>query len=124
MSELGQRWGWGIGMWAFILPLSCLTLLSVFSYFEWRARSNSQGKELNQKYNAYSRDVSVMSSIWIRFVKLFHRLNVIDTLFTIVIYGLILVPITLAGGNLSQWGTAKILAPFIIGFGLIPFCSV
>lgn len=62
--ELGQWWGWGIGMWAFILPLSCLTLLSVLLYFDWRARCSSQWMELNQKYNAYSkieyRDVSVV----------------------------------------------------------------
>ncbi|KAK2813651.1 hypothetical protein FQN50_000049 [Emmonsiellopsis sp. PD_5] len=53
-------------------------------------------------------------------VALFWQLDVIGVILLIAVFALILVPFTLAGGIKTQWETAKVIAPLVIGVLCIP----
>lgn len=53
-------------------------------------------------------------------VELFWHLDVVGIVLLIAMLACILVPFTLAGGVTAQWKTAKVIAPLVIGFLLIP----
>lgn len=55
-----------------------------------------------------------------RAVELFWTIDVVGILFVICIWGFILVPFTLAGGQRKTWSQAKIIAPLVIGVCLAP----
>ncbi|CDO91977.1 unnamed protein product [Kluyveromyces dobzhanskii CBS 2104] len=111
-----ENWSWDIGMWAFIFPLSCLPLLACMLHMRWRARRTEAWKELSTQKTFYQTHGFVQS-----LVQLFWKLDVIGVLFMIVILGCVLVPLTLAGGTSSKWSNANLIAPFVLGFVLIPF---
>ncbi|CAN3371651.1 hypothetical protein DIURU_001843 [Diutina rugosa] len=132
-SAIGTRWSWGIGMWAFILPLACVPLLVMLVHIEWMARKtpewqqlmDSRGKSIDDQGKAVvdenGKPIIVEKVSWLAyFVDLFHRLDVIGLLLVVCVFGFILVPFTIAGGVQEQWKTAKIIAPLVIGFCLIP----
>lgn len=52
--------------------------------------------------------------------ELFWQLDIIGCILVIAVFGLILVPLTLAGGVAETWKTAHIIAPLVIGFVCIP----
>ncbi|QEU58677.1 hypothetical protein KDRO_A06980 [Kluyveromyces lactis] len=111
-----QNWSWDIAMWAFIFPLSCLPLLGCMLHMKWRARQTEAWKELSSQKTYYQTHGLVQS-----LVQLFWKLDVIGVFFMIIILGCILVPLTLAGGISNKWNNPHIIAPFILGFVLIPF---
>ena len=56
---------------------------------------------------------------------LFWQLDVIGIILLIAVFGLVLVPLTLAGGvvgtaDTSSWHKAHIIAPLVVGLCLIP----
>ena len=53
-------------------------------------------------------------------VGLFWQLDVVGIILLIAVFGLILVPLTLAGGVQSTWSQGKIIAPLVIGVLCIP----
>ncbi|KAK3081868.1 ferrioxamine B transporter [Coniosporium uncinatum] len=53
-------------------------------------------------------------------VALFWQLDIIGIILLIAVFALILVPFTIAGGVSQQWGTAKVIAPLVIGILCIP----
>lgn len=53
-------------------------------------------------------------------VELFWHLDIVGNILLIGMMACILVPFTLAGGVTSQWKTAKVIAPLVIGVLLIP----
>lgn len=57
-------------------------------------------------------------------VELFWQLDVIGIILLIAVFALILVPFTLAGGVSTQWKTAKVIAPLVIGILCIPLWIV
>lgn len=51
---------------------------------------------------------------------LFWQLDVPGIVLLICVFGFILVPFSIAGGLSSKWGTAKVIAPLVIGILLMP----
>lgn len=131
-EAIGTRWLWGIGMWAFILPLACVPLLVMLVHIEWLARRTPEWKQLmssretetetktDEKGDDTTKLVHEKVSWLAYFIDLFHKLDVIGLLLVVIVFGLILVPFTIAGGVTEQWRTAKIIAPLVIGFCMIP----
>ncbi|BAP69709.1 siderophore iron transporter ARN1 [Kluyveromyces marxianus] len=114
-----KHWSWAIAMWAFIFPLSCLPLITCMIHMRMRARKTAAWKELSQEQTFYQKH-GLKSTL----VELFWKLDVVGVILMIVILGCILVPLTLAGGTSSKWRQAHIIAPFVVGFVLIPFFIV
>lgn len=111
-----KNWSWDIGMWAFIFPLSCLPLVACMLHMRWRARKTEEWKELSTQ-KSFTQTHGFVQTI----VQLFWKLDVIGVLLMAVVLGCILVPLTLAGGTSSKWNNPHIIAPFVLGFVLIPF---
>ncbi|SGZ50100.1 CIC11C00000003961 [Sungouiella intermedia] len=120
-SLLNDRsWKFGIAMWAFVSPLAILPYLFCQAYMYWKARQMPQWKQLNEE-RALANQGKTLSSRFIAKSKLvFWKIDFIGCLLIILFLGFILVPLTLAGGKLKQWKTAKIIAPLVIGFCTLP----
>lgn len=112
-SVLGATtWRWGIGMWCIIYPVCALPLLSALWWTGHKARKSGA-------LDAYKTPFQQLGASKLA-IELFHKLDVIGILLVIIVFGFILTPLTIAGGASSQWGTAKIIAPLVIGFLFIP----
>lgn len=105
-------WRWGIGMFAIIYPVCALPLLTVLFIVHRRAKKSGQ-------LESYKSSFDLMGGRQLA-VALFWHLDVIGILLMIAIFACILVPFTLAGGVKTTWGTAKVIAPLVIGVLLIP----
>lgn len=140
-------WRFGIAMWAFIFPLSCVPYLVSYLVVRWKAfhtrewGSLVEEERLSQaemeKYRAVYRNAISKSGITFRkkvtanitlaaqyakykTVKSLWEVDIVGCVLLVVVFGLILVPITLAGGTLTNWRTAKIIVPLVSGFCCIP----
>ncbi|KAL3423962.1 major facilitator superfamily transporter [Phlyctema vagabunda] len=112
-AVLGRTtWKWGIGMWALIYPVCALPLLITLTIAGRRAKRAGQLQNFKtpRQHLGMKRLVS----------ELFWQLDLIGCVLIIAIFGLILVPLTLAGGENETWKTAHIIAPLVIGFLCIP----
>ncbi|KAF3986948.1 hypothetical protein FT663_04111 [Candidozyma haemuli var. vulneris] len=145
VDELLARHGWSFGtlLWAWTMPLSSIPFLSTFVYTWYKASKTPQWVKLCQeereshvelnaaqmKHDEYIQNGG--SKIWGRTkkactyvkyksVQTFWDVDLMACVFIIAIFGLILVPLTLAGGAQSAWVQAKILVPLVLGFCLIP----
>jgi SIT family siderophore-iron:H+ symporter-like MFS transporter len=107
-----SSWRWGIGMWAITYPICSLPpILSLL----WVSRKAKQSGALNSYSTPYQLCGAKRLSM-----ALFWQLDVIGILLLVCVFGFILVPLTLAKGNVAVWGTAKIIAPLIVGILCIP----
>ncbi|KAL3238479.1 Siderophore iron transporter ARN1 [Nakaseomyces bracarensis] len=111
-----EHWSWDIAMWAFIFPLSCVPLLCVLTHMWWLARKTEDWRELSKEKTFYQ-EHGLKKSL----IDLFWKLDVLGVFLMIILLGCILVPLTLAGGTSSKWHNSHIIAPFVLGFVLIPF---
>lgn len=118
-------WNWGIGMWAIIYPVCALPLLCSLTWVGIRDKVKERGLfgYLSHSFRSPVANTSG-DNIFVRFLKfsneLFWALDGIGVILVIAVFGLILAPLTLAGGSTSKWGTASIIAPLVIGFVCIP----
>ncbi|KAF7125351.1 hypothetical protein CNMCM5793_001529 [Aspergillus hiratsukae] len=104
-------WNWGIGMFAIIYPVCTIPLLVVLIIGHFRAsRSNPEA------YRFALLDQGLGQFV----IDLFWYLDVVGILLLIAFLALILVPFTIAGGAQTQWKTAKVIAPLVIGVLCIP----
>ncbi|KAF1988282.1 siderochrome-iron transporter-like protein Sit1 [Aulographum hederae CBS 113979] len=105
-------WRWGIGMWAIIYTVCALPLMIAL----WipHRRAKRAGVLANYKSSYEQMGVAKLT------VALFWQLDVIGVILLIAVFALILVPFTIAGGAGSEWGTAKVIAPLVIGIVCIP----
>ncbi|CCH59919.1 hypothetical protein TBLA_0C01040 [Henningerozyma blattae CBS 6284] len=110
-----KHWSWDIGMWAFIFPLSSIPIILCLIHMRWMASKTKEWKLLKQE-KSYIQQHTFVSAI----TDLFWRLDVIGVLLMGASLGCILVPLTLAGGTSSKWNHGNIIAPFALGFVLIP----
>lgn len=107
---IDENWEWGIGMWAFIFPLSCVPLLVCIAHMKYLAKKNNDDiiivfqKPSDKTWLQYCIDV------------FFWKLDIIGLLLLIAIFGLILVPFSIAGGVDEEWKTAKIIVPEVLGW--------
>lgn len=109
-GSINDRWKWGIGMWAFLFPISVIPLTLCIFHMNYLANYNNEP----------------LKSIWIVpsgttrrnyfFNIFFWELNLVGSVLVIVILGLILIPLTLGGGLTERWQTAGILTPEILGW--------
>lgn len=145
-------WNFGIGMWAFIFPLACVPFLGCLIHMRILANSTPEWIQVcqeeedhrirnNRFYRAHidrSAHFSTMPFYWRwpaklwshtkwllwELTDLFWLLDVIGVLFIICVFGFILVPFTLAGGEKTTWKKASTIVPLVIGFVLIPFFAL
>ncbi|CDR37294.1 CYFA0S01e09340g1_1 [Cyberlindnera fabianii] len=110
-----SNWQWGIGMWAFIFPLTSLPFVCCLIHMWYLARKTPEWAEVEQSKTYYQKH-GLLSTL----VELFHRLDVAGVILMIALLGCILTPLTLAGGYQSKWHSGKIIGPLVLGIVLIP----
>ncbi|KAK2025699.1 major facilitator superfamily transporter [Colletotrichum zoysiae] len=98
-----MSWRWGIGMWAIILPVCSIPLLTTLYSFGRRSR----------KLEAHSESKRAT-------VNLFHQLDTIGLAILISAFSFTLAPLTLAGGTASHWRSPGIIIPLLFGLACIP----
>lgn len=108
----GPGWEWGIGMWAIIMPVCALPL--VISLWAVSRRAKRQG--LLGNYASSFRQLGFRSLA----LELFWLLDVVGVVLVVAVLDLILVPLTIAGGDSSKWSEAHIIAPLVIGTLCVP----
>lgn len=139
-------------MWAFILPLACLPYFLLYLYLTIKASRGEAWKQINQEDRAeflsqypraklyddeikasttfYGRMKSHLKYAGVRIVDALHvifwKVDFIGCLSIVVIFGLILVPLTLAGGpgKHERWKRASTIVPLVLGFCSIPLFVV
>lgn len=121
-------WNWGIGMWAIIYPACALPLLISLTWvgIRERVREHGFGRFLVQSARSMNPFAKTEGATGFaragKFtVELFWALDMIGVLFVIVVFGLILAPLTIAGGFATKWKQAEIIAPIVVGVVCIPF---
>jgi SIT family siderophore-iron:H+ symporter-like MFS transporter len=107
-------WRWGIGMWCIIYTVCALPLIISLSIVGRRAKKRGL---LDNYTSAFTR-LGPKNFL----IDLFWRLDAVGIILLIAVFALILMPLTLAGGfaGTSQWKSAHIVAPLVIGFLTIP----
>lgn len=120
-------WHWGIGMWAIIYPICALPLLTMLTWVSIRdrVREHGMGRFLAQsvrKMNPFAQTEggSALARARKFSVELFWALDIIGVLLVIIVFGLILAPLTIAGGVTTKWKQAEIIAPICVGVVFIP----
>ncbi|KXH69004.1 major facilitator superfamily transporter [Colletotrichum salicis] len=96
-------WRWGIGMWAIILPICSIPLLTSLYTFGQRSRKADRHAESKKAT-----------------VDLFHQLDAVGLAILIAAFSFTLAPLTLAGGTVSHWKTPGIIVPLAFGLLCIP----
>ena len=109
-GAVGDNWKWGIGMWAFIYPLSCIPFAFCVLHMYYLARKNNE-----QLMSIFSKrqGVSIRQFCTSMF---FWKLDFIGLVLLVLILALILIPLTLGGGVTDKWRTPGILVPEILGW--------
>ncbi|KAJ5770626.1 uncharacterized protein N7511_002677 [Penicillium nucicola] len=105
-------WQWGIGMFAIIFPVCAMPLLAVLVIVARRTRKSGALESYKSSFELLGGQKLASELFW--------HLDVIGNILLIGMLACILVPFTLAGGVTSQWKTAKVIAPLVVGFCLIP----
>ncbi|SCV05153.1 LANO_0H01222g1_1 [Lachancea nothofagi CBS 11611] len=113
VTAVGMNWKWGIGMWAFILPLACIPLFGCMIHMRYLANKNAKDQLQTEiklykhmKWSDYFIDI------------FFWRFDILGLLLLVAVFGCILVPLTIAQGLKDQWRAAHIIVPEVIGWCL------
>lgn len=133
-------WNYSIGIWAFIFPISNIPLLACLIWTRLKLRKEEPWIELCQeekatytRMNAHverieNRESGPFRPVKIFFVKTYYYVeeffwtsDIVGIILFLLCCGLLLVPLTLAGGTHSKWKQGYIIAPLVVGFCLIPF---
>ena len=109
---LHSTWKWGIGMWAIIYPVCILPL--IFSLWNVSRKAKGSGT-----LASYKTPYQLLGSKELS-LNLFWQLDIPGIILLIAVFGLIFTPLTLAGGFATEWVTAHIVAPLVVGFCTIP----
>lgn len=139
-------WRFGIGMWAFITPLVCLPFMSMMVVLIFFARKTDVWKQIrseeqesfledNPKARRYLEEIGASQTrpgkilgyfkyFGVRLKQylydIFWKVDFVGCLFIALFFGLILAPLTLAGGAVSSWQQASTIVPLVLGFCMIP----
>jgi SIT family siderophore-iron:H+ symporter-like MFS transporter len=105
-------WRWGIGMWCIIYTACSLPLIISLWWVGHKAKRSGALDNYKTPYQLYGPKRLLQALFW--------QLDVIGIILLICVFGLILVPFTIAGGEVSKWGTAKVIAPLVIGIICVP----
>jgi MFS transporter, SIT family, siderophore-iron:H+ symporter len=105
-----------VGMWAIIYPVCAGPLVGTLVVVGRRAKRSGSLEAFQSPYQRLgARRLVVM---------LFWQLDVVGIVLLIAVFGLILAPFTLAGGQAAQWQTAPIVAPIVVGIVCVPIWIV
>ncbi|EZF33390.1 Siderochrome-iron transporter Sit1 [Trichophyton interdigitale] len=107
-----STWQWGIGMWAIIYPVSAIPALTILYIVQRRAKKAGALDSYKTPFQIYGGKKIVTAMFW--------QLDIVGVILLLGVFALILVPFTIAGGVETQWKTAKVIAPLVIGVLLIP----
>lgn len=99
-------------MWCIIYPVCALPLLMTLL---WCARKADKSGTLGSYRTPFQR----LGALGLC-KALFWQLDVIGIVLMIAVFGLILTPLTLAGGISADWSQAHIIAPLVVGVCVIP----
>ena len=105
-------WRWGVGMWCIIYTVCALPLIAGLFIIGRRARKH----EVLDKYSTPFQQLGFTRLT----IDLFWQLDIIGIILIIAVFGLILAPLTIAGGLTTQWQTVHVIAPLVIGILCIP----
>lgn len=143
-SLLNNRsWQFGIAMWAFVFPLTCLPYFFCSFYMQrkaskteewkivckeekesWVRMNRATKKHEEQMANGGSKVWGRIKIFFIRCVymtrEIFWRVDIVGAFFIVCFLALILVPLTLAGGVQKKWSKASTIVPLVVGFVMIP----
>lgn len=111
IKAINGNWKWGIGMWAFILPLACLPLFGCLIHMRYLAHKNCKDQLVNE-WELYK------NTSWPAYLKevFFWRLDILGLILITAGLGCVLIPFTLAGGLSDKWKSAHIIVPEVIGW--------
>jgi SIT family siderophore-iron:H+ symporter-like MFS transporter len=105
-------WRWGIGMWCIIYTVCALPLLVSLMVVGRRAKKMGKLSQTKSSFQTLGGKAFLVDLFW--------RLDVIGVILMIAVFALILVPLTIAGGFKTQWKTAHVIAPLVVGVLCIP----
>jgi SIT family siderophore-iron:H+ symporter-like MFS transporter len=116
-STLASWWlyvGWFAWPPTTVYPVSTIPLVAILVVAQYRAKRAGALESYRSPFQLLG---------WKRLlVSLFWQLDVIGIILIIAVFGLILTPLTLAGGteDQSRWRDGDILAPLVVGVVCIP----
>lgn len=99
-------------MWALIYPVCAMPLLITLLVAGRRAERAGSLASFKTPFQSLGARQLV--------IELFWQLDIIGIILIIAVFSLILVPLTLAGGEQATWKTAHIITPLVIGVLTIP----
>lgn len=99
-------------MWAIIYPVSTIPLIAALWSAHRRAKKAGDLSGYKTPYQMFGAKRLTVALFW--------QLDVIGIILLIAVFGLILVPFTIAGGIKTQWQTAHVIAPLVVGVCCIP----
>lgn len=108
-----KNWSWDIGMWAFIFPLSSLPFITYLFYATHISSKTKKWKDLRNKVETHKRNIILVVK------DIFNQIDIVGTVLVTAALGLILVPLTLAGGVSERWHEPGIIATLVIGIALL-----
>ena len=87
-------WSWGIGMWAFIFPLSAVPLLGCFIHMHIKARKTPEWQAMMNEFKSQRQYPKTSFAYWRTLaIDLFWNLDVIGLLHVVIIFGIYFSPI-------------------------------
>ncbi|OJD14060.1 hypothetical protein AJ78_05566 [Emergomyces pasteurianus Ep9510] len=105
-----STWRWGYGMWALILPVCAIPLISIILIYENRAKRQYKvgTSVLSDSKNSYA--VRVGRFLW-------HDLDILGAILLVAGFSLVLVPISLTGSasTADGWGKPSFIAMIVVG---------
>jgi SIT family siderophore-iron:H+ symporter-like MFS transporter len=99
-------------MFAIIYPICALPLIFAVFIAHRRAKKNTSLESYKTPFESLGAKKLAVALFW--------QLDVIGIILMIAVLALILVPFSIAGGVKTTWGTAKVIAPLVIGILCIP----
>lgn len=142
-----HHWKFGIAMWAFISPLGCVPYILFYLGLIIKASKSEEWKQIKQeqrdiffkkhpKAKRYNDEISTSTTTTSKVVgylkygtvfttaalhEIFWKIDFIGCILIVITFGLILVPLTLAGGtslsgNGDKWKRASTIVPLALGF--------
>ncbi|KAH8592033.1 siderochrome-iron uptake transporter [Bisporella sp. PMI_857] len=105
-------WRWGVGMFAIIYCFVSIPLI-IALWLPYR-RAQRVGALRNHRSPWQMLGTRRLAAA------IFRQLDVVGVILLIIVFALILVPFTIAGGASEQWSKAKVIAPLTIGIIFIP----
>ncbi|EDO15090.1 hypothetical protein Kpol_416p5 [Vanderwaltozyma polyspora DSM 70294] len=109
-AAIDENWKWGIGMWAFIFPLSCIPMGACILHMKYLAKKNKDDLKVAFKKPEHYTWSQYLVDVF------FWKLDLVGLLLLVAIFGMILIPFTLAGGEEKVWSTARIIVPEVLGW--------